>query len=639
MHSGSGDLNNATHYHYTMLAGVAARSPRAYAVDDLARLGRHFVHPPGFGQARKVLATHRTVLLDGAPGSGRIAAAKVLLYELSSGTERFHELLWEEDERKPRLDPGHIGDDDRVWLDLSRVEERVWHDVQNELSSVRKAVIEHAAYLVVVLPGDQNLRADFSQYRAEIARPPGAEVLRRYLRLADVPGAVASPMTPLLAGYLDANRPIGEIAEFAGLVAKARASAAGKGDFPAWYKTAHEALTDRGRQVAERVAKLREQGPQRALLLATAMLHGAHADHVHRAAAALLSTVRYPDDECPSLERADLVERFGGIEAELGADGHVLFTELEYDSAVRAHFWNHMPELRDDIQAWVEGAVDSADLRQEDRDDLVVRFAEQCLHARYRQALVSSVFRWAKGPTTNRRLLAADRALRHGLTAEEHGQFFRKQIYNWSRDRDLPDGLAQVIIVMCSEVIAVHHPDEAMVRLHHRARRERRTTSAREALVRLVDGDLRLRRQMLARLTRVPAGGREWEVDADLFLYFADPVALTEPGSRNHALVAESDVRNMLADGWRRAFTQLTDVAWRVRLRQWLFLAFGDERHREVLVDTLVEGSGERGKILGDVYTTARDLPRPTTDEQERHAVFLDLVLRKICAAQGVEIV
>jgi hypothetical protein len=638
VHAGSGDLNNTNNYHYSALGGVAPRSPRAYAADGLARLGRYFVHPQGFGKASEILESHRTVLLSGAPGTGRIATAKVLLYELSSGAERFHELLLEEDEQKPRLYPGHIGDDDRVWLDLSSVEDGVWHEIQNELSSVHTAVLEHAAYLVVVLPDKQTerLRAEFGHFHAEISRPPGMEVLRRYLRLAGVPDAVTSPMTPLLSGYLNANPPIEEIAQYAELVAKARANASSEENFPAWYKTAHEALTGRSELVATHVTQLR-QGPQRALLLATAMLHGAHADHVHRAAMALLSTVGYPEDECPLLERADLVERFEGIKAKLDADGHVWFKDLGYDSAVRAHFWNHMPELRDDIQAWVEGAVDSADLRQQDRDDLVIRFTEQCLHTRYRQALVSSVFRWAKAPTTNRRLLAADRALRRGLTAGQHGRFFRKQIYDWSRDWDLPDGLAQVIILVCAEVIAVHHPDEAMVRLHHRARRERRTTSARDALVRLVGGDPQLHRQMLVRLTRLPVGGREWKVDTDLFLEFADPMALTQAGPRNHPLVAGVDVRSMLADGWRRVFTQLTDAVWEVRLRQWVFLAFGDERHRDALLDVLIEGSEERSEILGQLYITARDL-RSTTDQHERHEVFLGLVLQKICVAQGVQI-
>ncbi|GAA0830857.1 hypothetical protein ACFQVD_07495 [Streptosporangium amethystogenes subsp. fukuiense] len=630
-------LNIGNYYQNAVLAGVTTRSPRANAVDDLERIWQRFVYPSGFGRARELLETYRIVLLDGAPGSGRVAAAKTLLYELFSGDERFRELSWEESDGKHRLDPDHIGDDDRVWLDLSGVEEQIWRDVQNELSAVRNAVAEHGAYLVVVLPGNrgERLRPEFGPYLAKIDRPPAEEVLRRHLRLMAVPGAVTSPTTPLLTGYLDADPPIQEIAIFAGLVAEAWANT--EGDLANWYAIAHEALTGREQEVAKDVATLAE-GPQRALLLAAAMLHGAHVDHVYRAATALLNTLGHPEDECPLLERPDLVEQFQKIDVEINGNRHVRFRKLGYDSGVRAYFWNQIPELRDGIQTWVEKVVDSADLGQEDCGRLVTRFAEQCLRHEYRQVLVGSVLRWSRGSTTKRRLWAAGLALRCGLTAEKHGRFFRQQIYSWSHNRDLPEGLARVITVMCAQVIAVHHPDEAMVRLHHRARREERNTIAREALVQLVNGDSRLRRQMLVRLIVLSPDGWRWEVDPGLFLEFADPAALTDRGSRNHPFIADADVRGMLAEGWRRVFTRCTQEMWRAPLRQWLYVALGDERNREVLLDILVESSEGRGNILGLLYAAVRNMPRPAADDQERHTVFRDIVLRKICAVQGIRI-
>ena len=133
------------------------------------------------------------------------------------------------------------------------------------------------------------------------------------------------------------------------------------------------------------------QGPQRALLLATAMLHGAHADSVHHAAASFLSTVEHPRDESPLLERATLGERLSEIKAELDVSGNVRFTTLGYASAVRAYFWTHLPELHDHIQDWVGRTAGFAELTDAEREGLVTRFTDQCLTDRYQSTWVSLV--------------------------------------------------------------------------------------------------------------------------------------------------------------------------------------------------------------------------------------------------------
>ncbi|WP_371779153.1 hypothetical protein [Streptosporangium subroseum] len=630
VHAGTGPL-----YYMPLVADAAARSRKARStfIKDLDWLWQRFVHPPQYGRAHDILAEHRTLLLDGAPGSGRSAAAKVLLRELSSGDERFHELSWEDEHGKYRLEPDVIGDDDRVWLDLSRADERIWRALQEDLSSLRKSIDQHAALLVVVLPGkgSETLWPEFARFHSRIGHPSAHEVLRRHLRLEAVPGAAISP-APV---FLDTDRPMREISRFAGFITKAYENAPSAG-YSDWCKTAEAVYTGHGADVADAVAKLR-LGPQRALLLATAMLHEAHVDHVYSAAVALLKTVDYADER-HTLERSDLLESLRDIGAELDAGRQVRFREFGYDAAVRTHFWHHMPGLRDGIQRWVGAMIDHPDLDEKERGALVTRFAEQCLHPMYRQTLVDSVAGWTKGSKTYRRQLAADRALRHALSIEEHGGFFRRQIYDWATDHHISEALAQVIIVMCTEVIAVTHPDQAVVRLHHRARRESRTADARTALLGMVVGDPWLRRQLLARLTRLPVGGREWDIDVDLFMELADPAAFTAPGSRDRPLIANAEVRAMLAEGWRRAFHERGDAVWKARLCQWILAAFYDNRHRDALIDALVTGSEQRGEILGRLYTEARILPRFIADSRERSAAFVEVILRKICIAQGIQV-
>jgi hypothetical protein len=615
------------------MEAARGRGPRPTFIEELDWLWRHYVHPPGHGQASDILKTCRTLLLHGAPGNGRIATAKVLLRELSSGAERFHELTWEEKNGRYQLEPASIGDDDRVWLDLSRADERAWRCFQDELSSLRKMVVEHAAFLVIVLPGKgrEGLSPEFGQFHWTIGHPPAQEVLRRYLRLAGVPGAVTIPPPE----FLKTARPVREIAKFADLVVSAYKNAP-EAPHHAWYKSAESAYSGFGTGVAKAVKELRH-GPQRALLLATAMLHNAHVDHVHDAAVALLDIVGYADER-HSLERSDLLTSLDEIGAIVDTNGHVRFKELGYDTAVRALFWHHMPGLRDGIQRWVGRMIDDPCLPDNDRYQLAERFAEQCLHLRYRQVLVESVAEWTKGPKTYRRQKAADQALRRALTAEEHGMFFRKQIYNWARDDHLSESLAQVIIRMCTEVIAVTHPDQTVVRLHHRARRESRSTNARTALLEMVAGDPWLRRLLLVRLTRLAMNGRGWRRDVELFLDVADPAVFTAPGDRDRPLVAEAEIRALLTEGWKRVFHESAEPAWHDRAREWLITALHDDRHRDLLVDILIEGSERRGEVLGVLYTAARGLSRFTPDDRARTANFLNVVLRKICTAQGIQV-
>ncbi|MET7906630.1 hypothetical protein ABZS86_36385 [Streptomyces sp. NPDC005355] len=113
VHSGIGDQVYVVINEFAK--GSSGRNPRHLAEDHLLWLWQRFVHPRGFGQARRILAETSTVLLDGAPGSGRTSAARVLLHELRRDVGSFHELLPGE-EGESLLDPDLVGDEDRLLL-------------------------------------------------------------------------------------------------------------------------------------------------------------------------------------------------------------------------------------------------------------------------------------------------------------------------------------------------------------------------------------------------------------------------------------------------------------------------------------------------------------------------------------------
>jgi hypothetical protein len=619
VHAGSGDLFN----YVISLADSKGRTPRKQAADDLRWLAQRFVHPAGFGRARDVLESRRTVFLDAPQGSGRIATAKMLLWELKPDAENVHELLPQDRESGSRLDLTHIGDGDRAWLDLSDADGPLWTEVHAELSSLRAAVHERAAHLVLVLPPEpKDLRPESDQYRVRIERPPTQEVLRRYLRLAGIPQPGQLP-----AGQFPGdNQPLREIARYVQLVTDARERASSQGDLATWCAAAYQAWRGQVTEVAALVATL-SKGPQRALLLATAMLHGAHADSVHHAAASFLQTVEHPRDESPVLERATLGQRLSEINAELDASGNVRFTTLGYDQAVRTYFWTHLPELHDHIRDWVGETADSADLTPAEREGLVRRFTEQCLTERYQSTWVSLV-RQCTAKHTPGKMKAAALVLQRGLRDETHGRIFRQQIYQWSRLDDLSDQLAEVIIAACRDEMAVSHPDEALVRLHHVARREH-GTRAREALVGLASGDRRFLRQMMNRLTDMSPERTRWPVDVDLFLELAVPTAFTEAGPRNHALIDDSGILRQLADGWSLAFASPSHEAWQPLAARWLDRAAKDGLHRHALLDLLVGRGEPRTDVLARLYAMTRGPElRPTISA---------LLLQKINAAQGVQ--
>ncbi|MFI7536051.1 hypothetical protein [Streptosporangium sp. NPDC049376] len=634
---------NVYEFTISILTDSRGKTSRARALDELVWLRSRFVFPGGYEDARRILGSHNVVFLGGVPGSGRNTAAWMLLYGHYSGAEEFHELSSKDEDETRRFDPDRIGERELLLLDLSDAERRDWRGIQADLYPLIKSVREHAARLVVVLPRDgvraEEFRADLDRYRVGITRPPIRQVLRRYLREGGIPGEEIDLSLPKLSAFLDGEPPARVVARFAQIVLEIRERSQREGEFAVWCESARTVMTETGEAVIRLLSRT-HGWPQRALLLTTAMLHGAHADAVYHGAASLLDVTGHQENERMLLEREDLVTRLHGIDVKSDTSGRVWFTGVEYDSAIRAHFWRHVPELRVHLRDWVGETVSSDELDEEDRERLVQRFAEQCLHDKYRMKLAEAVRQWVASSANPHQLRAAAMALEKGLREKEHGRFFRKQVYEWSREDQLPARFIQMLVAMCREVIAVHHPDQAVVRLHHMARREHTTTTARDALVELVREKAQLHRLMLDRLNYQlavePEKKRRYPADIDLFLELAAPASLTDLRGRRRAPITETVVRGWLTGCWGAVFKCPPDL-WSPRTRDWLVEASRDERHRGFLLDTLVEGGDQHMDVLSRLYTTARDLASTSPpEEQEDRTLLVKLVRRRIDTVIGI---
>lgn len=632
MHSGSGDI----HFH----AAPDPREPdgpsfRRIADDQLAWLRRVLVAPGGMGPARSRLADTGTVILDGAPGSGRTSAARVLLREYHQDAGVLHELLPGEDDELSLRDPDLVGAGDRLLLDLSASDAVRWSAAQADLPALRKAVHEQNAHLVVVMLHGGALDADLQHYRVEIGRPQGSRVLRRHLRTHGVPYEQYRRSDPTLSGLLERGS-MREIADFADLVRRARETAQPADGYEQWCATARKAQADRRKDVAALVARLRE-GPQRALLISVSMLHGAHADVIHRTTQLLLRTAGSPLDNIPLLQHKDLAERLTEVSAVAGPDGCVRFTELDYDTAVRTHVWDHLPDLRQHLDTWTARTVDVSDphLTRDFRDKLVAQLAGQYLRTGHRTGLASLAEKWSSGGASRARQEAAVHALTCGLVAPGHGRAFRERVYQWCVKRQPNEEFTQVLIRVCADVIAVSHPDQAMLRLYYLARRERGTNGAREALCDLVATSHRLRRRLLGRLARE---GRT-PADLNIFLRVCDPEPLIVPYDQSRALVDETGVRDSLATCWNAVLSELPREAWQPFLAGWLHSATLHGRRGGVLLDLLVAAAGrcdQRGAAFAAVYASARDTERACPAGHSRAAATSDRLLQKISVAQGI---
>ena len=281
------------------------------------------------------------------------------------------------------------------------------------------------------------------------------------------------------------DRPLRDVPEYVRLIAEAKAQAAGGGDFDEWCATALAAFSGREREVEDFIRPMKD-GAQRALLITVAMLHGAPADAIEQETDSLMAKADHPPAPGSVLEREPLDARLEEIRAKRDATtGRVRFLALGFDAAVRAYFWTQMCATRRPILDWFPPALDSTSLDQADRDDLIRNFVEQYLtDDRHASLLARMVMQFTGDRATANRVNAAALILRYGLRAERCGRTFRRQIYQWSKDKNTSDQLAAVLVAACRDEIYATQPDEALVRLHHLARWKR--PGAHETLIKLI---------------------------------------------------------------------------------------------------------------------------------------------------------
>ncbi|MEV8324100.1 hypothetical protein [Kitasatospora sp. NPDC056731] len=625
-HTGSGAQYN---FYYRYDSGErlirGGGDPLRVALEHRRWLGQRFIAPSGYGSAIEKLKTPgSSVLVSGPSGAGRRTAAVVLLHRAGKAGDPFREISLD----GLRDEPTELAMGERVLFDLSDVSEEKFFDAQALLKTYWGRVERCCGWLAVVLPPEHDhlLRSEFRQLVVSIGRPNGGAVLQRHLRRADIEVS-RSMLDRSVLGELLGSSPMRELQQLSELVIQARSQG---GEFDTWASLALVALRERGREAAVQIASLND-GRQRALLFTAAMLDGAPVDSVFRLSERLLSRVDYPEDERPRLDRTDLNQRLSELGVEV-SEGRIRFKALAYGSAVRAHFWLYYPDLRQTFRTWVDDAVRATEwLDPAERQRLVGRFAEQVLNVGDFRSLTDLVEAWMEGTGLLPEALVV---LRQGLMDERWGSDFRMRIYGWSIDPEIHPGLVRGLAQICVDVMAPHYPDQALVRLHHLARREEVNSShyAREALLELARTDRRLYPRLLGRVCEGLERSEPWQPDAEIFL------ALVEPPPVEAS-------KEVLARGWAAVLAVAPTELWASGVEAWLSAARpaedGGEQLMEILIDAAdrLHTADRRIAVLSRYYLLAYDWAA-TSDEALTPVSRADVAARfhwKIDRAQGIE--
>jgi len=571
------------------------------AREDRMRLADRFVPPRGFRLAAERLEKPGSVVLLAAPpGSGRRAAAIMLLHGLGEDggpdeeAVRFEEFPATGKDESP-LAPGK---GDRFLLDLSGlVDEEAYAKAQRRLAVRRSQVQEAGAHMVVVLPSGlgHSHSPDLEPHTVALGRPRGLAVVTRYLRMDRMSFRPADLGHPDLQRLCDRS-PTRELARLAGLVGAARDSGRFGADFAGWLDQAVHAVTDRADEVGQQMATV-TTAPERALLLATAVFEETHSDTVYEAWHGLMRTVKHEEEPTTELARTGFGERLAALEIERDPDGRLRFERLAYADAVRTYFWANFPGVRDDLRDWIAHAAGLRGLTTDDRVNIVVRFGERSLAVGRPDHLFDLVVRWADRATGASHDPRAVAALELGLSHERFGGWFRKRMYDCARSGPVSDGLVRVLTAACLQSLCATHPDQAMVRLHYLAvRKGEAARGAREALLDLAGRDRRLYRLLIDRVRdrtrREPSGA---EPHLQLLTELLRSARAPDPPPWPDLFL-----------GWETVFSQPPTELWNPLVSSWLNAVAGDST-REMALSVMVRATHGRTTALHRLYTIACD--------------------------------
>ncbi|MFI7066695.1 hypothetical protein ACIBL3_37245 [Kribbella sp. NPDC050124] len=525
-------------------------------------LNRVFVRPAGFDLVEaRLRPSGTTIVLTGESGSGRRAAAQMLLCPSPQDAASLRFLSSNDLVGDDRLTSEDVTDGDRLLLDVSDLDSSTFAQRQTDLVNCVSIVHEQRANLVILVPDRQEraLHDDLKAHQVSFSSPDRWRVLASHLFEGFGLRLPRSGLRPADLEVLD-RQPLRIVAQVAVHLDQFRDQSANPAT---WFSRAIEGLADHEDELTGLLHEL-DTVEQRTLLLTAAMLEGSSVDAIYFAERNLQKRIGYRSAvDGHRLAQPGITDRIRGLRdhLEILPDGTVRFSRIAFGPAVLAHFWDAYPDLRTPFARWVWGSSHWRAIEPEDRSAVALRFADQAARTNRLSDLFRLVESWSDAGRDEPRRLAVV-IMAQVLLRDSTGQAARNQLYSWARAGNLTAALGRIVIELCTDVVAVSHLKQALIRLRWLASRPAVRAEARQAIVQLC-GDNRALELFIHVLT-----DRD-RFDAHLCRVVLAPDRLAPNADLSAALFIPR-LRQKAVAAWRTALADLEPPDWNRAIFPWL---------------------------------------------------------------------
>jgi hypothetical protein len=624
--------------HFHAAPASASRPPTRVTIAGMGIDGLRevFVPPQNFETLRQRLhPPGTTIVLTGPPGSGRRATAKMLLAPTGEWPAAPRLLASEDLVGEERLTGDDLSEGDRLLLDVSELDPVTFADRQLELLRCVSMVHDRSARLIILVPDrhERALHDDLRDHRVAVEPPDRWLVLASHLKSTGL--SIGPPSVRPTDAVAFSQLPLRDVVRVAEHLAKTYAVRDGA-DAASCFADALLGLADHAKEVAKLVGGL-ETLEERTLLLTAAMLEDCTVDAVYGAEQRLRKVLRYKaDSDKHQLAEPGITDRVLAIDDRLTifADGRVSFV-AGYGPAVLTYFWDAYPNLRTIFAVWMAKLPYWPATDSQQRIGIARRFADQAARTGSLHGLYRVVEAWADIPKDEVRRLAV-MVMASVLDNDRAGQSARNWIYKHACSTTLSAGLGRILIFLCTDVVAVGHLKQALIRLRWLADRDAVGAEARGAITRLC-GDNRTLEQFLYVLT-----DRD-RFDGELCQTIASPERLAFGQGQPAPILVPRIARKAVAT-WRRALASSPSDEWAAAVLPWLdqharALESGDREMAAALLTAMTDLCDERPAQLARLYSANRSWLRDafpvSVGSRRQAAAAVEAAIHRLSAIQS----
>lgn len=434
-----------------------------------------FAEPDRFDEIVGSLRDNKVLFLHGRPHSGRWTTGICALKAVAGAeTPTINVIDFDEG---TQLELRRVAPEAHVLLDLSKVDNEVLDNAEDEIRSFLGTISTAEAHLVVLLPEPLPLGLQpVYQGRTELlAEPTAQDVLRAHLRATDV--SIEEVLSKQEVTEALASARPADAARLADLITYERRVAE---DGTPIGPVVSQAVLAYGNWSTELISiyDKEEDRNRRSLMLTVAMLGGCSTETQYWAERELLTTAGYSPPTGNLLEGCGFAGRLTELKGIRADDDRARFERLDYDRSVLRHVWRGYPELREKLVSWVTklGLGQRPRLDDDAAAGMVNRFLELCASQDAAKYITQVAESWANSGKPAHAHLAAT-LVTAGALDKRSAAAVQRQLNRWAGKTDLPPALAGLVLAVCQSEFGRRYTDKALTRLGNLAMHQSRQIS------------------------------------------------------------------------------------------------------------------------------------------------------------------